>query len=370
MAFKVTPWEVSGKIDYNKLVERFGTQLIDENIRLRLKECMGSSHLMLRRNIFYSHRDLGWLLDLYDEGVRFFLYTGRGPSSNTHLGHLMPWMFTKSLQDAFDAKLYFQITDDEKFLFNQDLSLTDTKKLAYDNALDVVALGFDQRKTKILIDTEYIKTLYPIAINVAKHITFSTAKAVFGFTNSNNIGIIFFTSIQAAPSFIESELTGEDIPCLIPCAIDQDPHFRVCRDVAPSLGYYKPALIHCKMLPSLAGAEKMSGSIPETSIFTTDDPEDARRKIHNAFTGGAASIKEQREKGGKPEVCSVYQYYYFLFEEDNAKIEELYEKCRHGEILCGECKTRLSERIEKFLTGHQERREKAKDRLEDFMLRD
>ena len=33
---------------------------------------------------------------MYERGEKFYLYTGRGPSSEAlHLGHLVPFMFTK-----------------------------------------------------------------------------------------------------------------------------------------------------------------------------------------------------------------------------------------------------------------------------------
>ena len=231
-------------------------------------------------------------------------------------------------------------------------------------------LGFDPEKTEIFLDTEYIKTLYKLAIKVAKRITYSTAKAVFGFNNETNIGSIFFTSIQSAPAFLESERHGKPVPCLIPCAIDQDAHFRVTRDVAEYLGYPKPALILCKLFPSLAGSDKMSASKPETSIFTTDPPKVAKKKIMNAFTGGQATVEEQKEKGGNPDVCSVYQYLSYVFEEDDKKIKERGIKCRNGEVLCGECKGYLANKVGKFLLEHQKKREKAKDIIEDFMIRD
>ncbi|KAL6141413.1 hypothetical protein ACLB2K_059701 [Fragaria x ananassa] len=41
-------------------------------------------------------RDLNGILDAYERGEKFYLYTGRGPSSEAlHLGHLIPFMFTK-----------------------------------------------------------------------------------------------------------------------------------------------------------------------------------------------------------------------------------------------------------------------------------
>ena len=40
--------------------------------------------------------DLGEILDAYEKDKPFFLYTGRGPSSESmHLGHLIPFLFTK-----------------------------------------------------------------------------------------------------------------------------------------------------------------------------------------------------------------------------------------------------------------------------------
>ena len=211
--FVVTPYGVSGEVDYDVLIQRFGTKRIDEPLLKRISK-YGPLHHMLRRELFYSHRDLEWILDEYDKGNRFALYTGRGPSGPIHLGHLMPWTFTKYLQDVFKVNLWFQLTDDEKFMFYDHLTLEDTKRWGYENALDIIALGFDQKLTKIFLDTEYIKTMYPLAIRAAKKINFSTIKAVFGFDNSNNIGSIFFTSIQTVPCFLESLEKGKKVPCL------------------------------------------------------------------------------------------------------------------------------------------------------------
>jgi tryptophanyl-tRNA synthetase len=370
LKFVVTPWEVRGKVDYDKLIKQFGTKPIDEKLLKRIERHAGKLHPLLRRKIFFSHRDMDWILDRYDQGEKFYLYTGRGPSGNTHLGHLIPWIFTKHLQDVFDAELYFQLTDDEKFLFRRELSMEASKDFAYENALDVIACGFKKGKTHIFSDLDYAKTIYQTAVRAAKHITFSTAKAVFGFTGESNVGMIFFPAVQAAPCFFPSILKGKNIPCLIPAAIDQDPYWRPSRDVAPKLGFYKPAQVHCKFIPGLGKGGKMSASEPETCVFTTDSPEIAKRKIMNAFTGGGATVKEQRERGGNPEVCSVFQYYRFMFEMDDAKLADISRECKAGERICGDCKRVLAERVGRFLAKHQQKRERAREVLDDFLLKD
>ena len=59
-----------------------------------------------------------------------------------------------------------------------------------------------------------------------------------------------------------------------------------------------------------------------------------------------------------------------MFEEDDRKLRQIYDECRSGERLCGQCKMELTEKINDFLAKHQENREKARDRVDEFMLRD
>lgn len=97
----VTPWDVVGAvdtgIDYEKLIKRFGSSKIDNEVIAKLEKVAGKPvHHLIRRGIFFSHRDLFTLLNLREQGKRFYLYTGRGPSSESmHLGHLVPFIVTK-----------------------------------------------------------------------------------------------------------------------------------------------------------------------------------------------------------------------------------------------------------------------------------
>ncbi len=64
------------------------------------------------------------MLDRYEKGELFYLYTGRGPSSEAmHLGHAVPFVFNRFLQKIFDIPIVIQVTDDEKFLYRPEYDL-------------------------------------------------------------------------------------------------------------------------------------------------------------------------------------------------------------------------------------------------------
>lgn len=366
----VTPWEVSGGLketDYTRIATEFGAKLIDEAMLNNISDITGDLHPFLKYGIFFAHRDLDLILEDHRKGKPFYLYTGRGPSGKMHLGHLLPFMFTKWLQDRFGVDLIIQITDDEKFLF-RDINEEEIKKNTRENVLDILSLGFRPEKTHILIDSEQANSLYNNAIKVSRHITASTAKAVFGFTDSDSIGKYFFTSIQAVPSFLLSAIKGENVRCLIPYAIDQDPHFKVARDVIPKLGYYKPSSIISKFLPSLKGSGKMSSSDVNSGIYLDDSQKVVRKKLMKyAFSGGRETAEEQRKYGANPDIDFAFNIYRVL-ESDTSRVDDIYTKYRNGELLSGEMKQISADKISDFLETLKPNREKADAEYESFMF--
>ncbi|KAL6307994.1 tryptophanyl-tRNA synthetase [Sparassis latifolia] len=381
----VTPWDVQGSvstdgkqlaIDYDKLVAQFGTRMVDKAMLERFERLTGHRpHILLRRGMFFSHRDFDKILDRYEQGKPFFLYTGRGPSSDSmHLGHMVPFLFTKWLQDVFDVPLVVQLTDDEKFLFKHELTPEKTHEFALQNARDIIAAGFKLEKTFIFSDFEYLGgAFYRNVSKISRQITINQAKSTFGFNDSDNIGKIHFASIQAAPSFSNSfpQIFGttSNIPCLIPCAIDQDPYFRLTRDVAVKLKYPKPTLLFSKFFPALQGPQtKMSASDPNSSIYMTDTPNQIKNKINrHGFSGGQETEEEHRRLGGNPDVDVSYQYLGFFMEDDEewAKMGEEY---RAGRLLTGQLKAQCIRRLQEFVRGFQERRAQvAEETLRAFM---
>ena len=225
---EVTPLCVHSEgqvVDYAKLVKEFGCSLITDELISKFEKVTGhKAHILLRRGMFFTHRDLDYILDQYSQAKPFFIYTGRGPSSTSlHLGHIVPFIFTKYLQDVFDVPVVIQITDDEKFLYSQTLTLETSRKNAIENIKDIIACGFNPEKTFIFQDTEYMGNMYINTIKVQKMITLNQIKGIFGFNDSENIGKFAFPAVQAVPCFSNSFPhifgTNTKVPCLIPMVI-------------------------------------------------------------------------------------------------------------------------------------------------------
>ena len=106
----------------------------------------------------------------------FVAFAGRGPSSEAlHLGHLIPFQVTQWLQEAFNVPLVIQLTDDEKFLW-KDLSIEIVYRLSHENAKDIIACGFDQKKTFIFSDLDYIQPMYRNILRIQKLVSLNQVR--------------------------------------------------------------------------------------------------------------------------------------------------------------------------------------------------
>lgn len=367
------------KIDYDKFITHFGVQSITPDHLTKIEKLTKQPpHRFLRRDLFFTHRDLDNVLDKYEKGDPFYLYTGRGPSSESmHIGHLIPFLFTKYLQDAFNVPLVIQLTDDEKYFYKGDpqkLQLDVFTKWGRENAKDIIACGFNPEKTFIFLDSQYMGHLYPNVVKIQKCWTFNQVKGSFGDDVVDNCGKIAYPAIQAAPSFSNSFPhifgTKTNNPCLIPQALDQDPYFRLTRDCAPRLGYEKPACIHSKFIPSVLGLhEKMSASNPASAIFLTDTKEEIRTKIMKYAFSGGGKTKEEHEKYGANLDVDVPFIYLTYFLEDDVLLKEIAENYGKGSMLTSQVKEKLVDVLCKVVGEHQERRARVTEEVVDRFMK-
>jgi tryptophanyl-tRNA synthetase len=361
------------EIDYHKLIEQFGTREITPELLERFKKITGEEelHPFLRRGIFFSHRDLSKVLDYIEKGKKVYLYTGRGPSTDSmHLGHLLPFIFTRYLQKALKCPLVIQISDDEKFFYQTPKSQLKPKEnekdvewfreIAIENIKDILACGFEEHDTFIFRNTDYMQHMYKNVIKLQRNINYNQIKGIFGLEGSENSGKIAYPAIQAAPCMSSSfpHIFGDkdDAICLIPCGIDQDPYFRMTRDIASKLKFPKPASIYSKFFPALQGwNSKMSSSDSNSAIFLTDTQKQIRTKINKAFSGGQEDIETHRKLGANLEVDIPYNYLKF-FMEDDKEYKEIGDKYSKGELLTSEVKKSLIDILQKMIKEHQEKK--------------
>lgn len=348
------------KADYDKLVKEFGAEFITGEIIQKFSK----PHRLLRLKFFFAHRDFETFLSHHEVGHQVSIVSGRGPSNYMHLGHLLLFDFVRWLQEELNAEIYIPLSDDEKYVFGKVKSLKRAYLFAIDNALDILALGFKEGKTFLFISSK-LQKVYELSIALSRYLTCSTIKATFGLSDSTNAGTIFYAAVQAAHILMPT--LEKELPVLVPVAIDQDPYIRLTRDLAERLHIKKPASIYSRYLRGLTG-EPMSASKPETCIFTRDPPEVVRRKVWSALTGGRATIREQQKLGGEPDRCIVFEWLCTYIFDNEAETSRHYEKCKSGELLCGECKKMLANELIKFLERHHKKRKEMIDKIDKFFI--
>ncbi len=368
MVSKVTPWEVKGKVDYNKLIKDFGLRPLQHLPKKFLQ------HPLFRREIIFAHRDFKKIVEAVQNKKPFVMMTGLMPSGKFHFGHKMvadQIVFYQSL----GAKIYLAVADIEAYTTrNPDMNeLKETAVREY--LINYIALGlkpkncdfyFQSKRSK---DSKKANAYYKLAGMLSRHATFNEFKAVYGGINP---GKMFSSLLQAADMLHPqlSEFEKKPLPTVIPVGADQDPHLRIARDLSQRIKAFKFQQIsstYHKFLPGLKG-EKMSSSDPTSYIALTDSPEEAARKIKKyAFSGGQPTIEEHRKKGGNPDVDVSYQMLRYFFEPDDRKLKKIHDDYISGKLLSGELKQILIKKLTAFLKKHQQKRKLAEKQADKFL---
>lgn len=368
----VTPWATScGKkgFDYEKLVEQFGVELITTSLLERFKKVTGHEpHIWLKRGHFFAHRGLNDILDSYEKGEPIMIYTGRGPTSDSlHLGHMVPISFTVWLQKVFNAVVVFQMADDEKRWF-RDMPLKEVYELGFKNAKEIIACGFDVERTFIFSNNDFSENKHykQVFNNIADNVSIHSIKKVFGIEDTCKAGQLIWPIWQTTSAFSQAFhhiFNGKKVKCLVAYAIDQDPYFRMARQVAPKLGYDKPCSIMCTFVPALAGSAKMSSSGQNPTIYMSDDRKSILKTVKkHAFSGGRETREEHEKLGGDLTIDMSYQYLTY-FMEDDEELDRIAKEYSSGKMLSGQIKVIMANTVADFVEKHQKEREKVTDQV-------
>lgn len=368
--FKVTPWEVKGVVDYDKLIKQFGLKHFN-SVPDKFKD-----FLLFRRGIIYAHRDFSRIVEAVDKKKPFVMMTGLMPSGKFHFGHKLladQMIFYQKL----GAKVYIAVADIEAYS-SRSTNLKELQRVAVEEYLtNYVALGLDLKKCDFYFqsnrsnDGKKSNAYYSLANMLARHVTFSEFKAVYGEISPGKM----MASLLQASDMLHAQLPefeGKSLPVVVPVGVDQDPHLRLARDVSQRIklhDFVQLSSTYHKFLPGLKNS-KMSSSDETSYIALTDSPEEAARKIKKyAFSGGRETLEEHRKKGGDPDVDVSFQMLRFGLEENDKKLQKVYDDYKSGKMLTSEMKKYTINKLQKFLVEHQKNREKSKKVVKEFLVK-
>jgi len=360
---RLDPWGSSTIKDYSRLQSEFGI----EPVAPLLQRFKTPSH-HLSRGIDFGQRDLVRVLDAVDKNKPYAVMSGIKPDGSFHLGNKMTaddMVYFQSLSKK--ATVFYAIADVEAYADN-GLSFNDTSKIATKNVADILALGLDPERAVVYKQSEEMRVMRMSTI-FSRSVTNNMLKAIYG---ERQIGLYLSALIQAGDILMPQLADfGGPKPVLVPVGADQDPHIRLARDLAAKhsdeFGFEPPSAIYHRLEFALTGGYKMSKRVPESGFTLDDTPSEASKRVLSAFTGGRATVEEQRRLGGRADVCPVYDLYRFHFAIDDEHSQRVYRECVEGTRMCGECKQEAASLVRRFLQDHHKRREALIDDARELL---
>ena len=356
------PFGTSVVTDYSRLFTELGLQPIG-NLVSRIKH----PNRYLRRGIDFAHRDFDKVLEAFKGGEKIAVMSGIKPTNEFHLGSKMTAEKIIFFQKEFKAKAFYCIADLESLVDNQT-PLDEATKIAIDNVADILALGLDSKNAYIYRQSEE-KRVMNLAFLFSRKITLNHLQSLYG---ERQLGLYFAAFTQAGDILLPQlpEFGGPKL-VLVPIGCDQDPHIRLTRDIVTRVkdqfNFIPPTSIYHKFFRALNGEAKMSKRDPMSFLTLNDDIEIAKKKVMNCVDGGRKTAEEQRRLGGEPEKCVNYELALFHFVEDDERIKRIYEECKTGKRLCGECKKEVAGIMAKFLREHQKKKKKMMQKAKKIL---
>jgi tryptophanyl-tRNA synthetase len=237
-----------------------------------------------------------------------------------------------------------------EFLGSIPYKIEDFERLE-EHLLDAISEAMVEAVFEGEIDQEILKSL-----NVSKR----------DFYETDTYGFLGYPVLQAADILIYK---GEGVPV----GEDQLPHIELTREIARRFNFLygdvfpEPQALLTEM-PKVPGTDgrKMSKSY-NNAIFFGDTSEEVRDKIMNMFTDPQ---KLRKNDPGRPDICSVFTYHK-LFTGNTQEVEQIRQDCTSGKLGCVECKRRVIESLEGFISPFREQRQallKRKDTIEEIFI--
>jgi len=212
-------------------------------------------------------------------------YIGFAPTGKLHIGYYVPLMKMKDFIDAgFDVT--FLIADLHAHLddLKSPWELLDARSKYYEEGIKAMlkSLGADARKVKFVRGSSFQKKekYTEDMLRMAAMVTLSRARRaaaeVVRFGEEPKLGGFIYPIMQALDvAHLKADVTFG--------GVDQRGNYMLARELLPELGYAKPVCVFTPLIPGLAGAGKMSASVPQSKIDILDVSADVEKKIADAF---------------------------------------------------------------------------------------
>ena len=285
------------------------------------------------------------------------ILSGMRPTGRLHLGHhrvVAQWI---KFSEQYDA--YFFTADWHAITtqFDNTDNLRDNKR---EIVIDWLSAGLDPEKCHIFHQSDVkehaeLHLLFSMITPLSwleRVPTFKGQLAAFKEKGKDisTYGFLGYPLLMAADILMYR-------PVGVPVGADQMPHVEFCRELVRRFHH----LYNCEIFPEPAPIFSQIEILPGT---------DNRKmsKSYDNFINLSASAAEVKEKvwqmvtdasrihktdPGHPDICAVYAYHGFFNKEEQA---EICANCKAGRIGCGECKKKLTEKINAFLEPMRERR--------------
>ena len=328
--------------------------------RQQFVQWLSSPHPYTSTGQIVGSRDADLFLQALTDGLRCKIITTMATTGPMHLWH----------GAVGNLLAYFQSLGAEVVLGFRDES--DSREEARRNMLDrllaLAALGLDLERTDAYLQLNRA-AIVETAFALGRATPLSVLNSALGVRLNSSATDTFLPLLRLA-DILHTQQPEYGGPCrtLVIDGIGGDVYVRMARNLADQFGLVKPSALYLRMMrglttyddPSTGSAiEVMTNAVPQGRITYNDSPEDVRRRIARAYTGGRPTLAEQREKGGNPDprICSVSSLHAFHATPEPDAYSALQERCRSGELLCGGCKASATHNLLEYLQWHRQKRD-------------
>lgn len=288
--------------------------------------------------------------------MRKTVFSAMRPTGKLHLGHLVGalhnWL---ELQEEHSC--VFSIVDWHALMGEYEHAEGIPQHIL-DMSIDWLACGIDPDKSIMFVQSQVpehlelqmiLSCLTPLGW-LERNPTYKEQLREIASRDLQTYGFLGYPVLQAADIL----LYNADF---VPIGEDQLPHLELTREIARRFNHmYKTDLLKdCKALltktPRLLGLDgrKMSKSYQNT-INLSDSKEDIYNKVKSMITDPQ---RIRLADPGHPEDCNVYSYYEVFVPQQS---KEVHAWCTQAQKGCTDCKKKLAEHIDNYLSGIREKR--------------